>query len=150
MRQGSDRRDVGQSERDFILELLFRLVKGADDTAVFVDYLRELVFRRSDCLRYRLYLLPVGFYLVLGLRSRTGRRRFGTLHLGVSVRRLGPCRGWVMLGGGGEEEGAVRGSEALVLKSTSANSTLVLAVHDQGPDHAFGIVFSDSPESKGL
>ena len=55
-----------------------------------------------------------------------------------------------MLGGGGEGEGAVRGSEALVLKSASANGTLVLAVHDQGPDRTFGSLFSDSPKSKGL
>ena len=141
MRQGSDRRDVGQSERDFVLELLFRLVEDADDTAVFVDYLRELVFCRGDCFSHRLYLLPVGFYLLLGLCSRTGRRRFGTLHLDVFVRGLDPCRGWVVLGGGGEGEGAVRGSEAPVLKGASANSTLVLAVRDQGPDHTFGSLF---------
>ena len=49
MRQGPDRRDVRQSEGDLVLELLFRLVEDADDGAVFVDNLRELVFRRDDC-----------------------------------------------------------------------------------------------------
>lgn len=45
MGQGPDRRDVRQSERNFILKLLFGLLEDADDTAIFVDYLLELVLR---------------------------------------------------------------------------------------------------------
>ena len=116
MRQGPNRRDVGQSEGYFILELLFGLVEVADGAAVLVDYLRELVFCRGDCFGHELDLLPVGFYLSLGLRARTGRRRFGTLHPDVTGHRPGPCRGRAMLGGEGEEEveGAVGGGEAVV------------------------------------
>ena len=65
MGQGPDRRDVRQSERDLILELLFGILEDADGAAVFVDYLRELVFCRSDCFGQGFYCLPVGFYLGL-------------------------------------------------------------------------------------
>jgi hypothetical protein len=44
MRQGPDRRDVGQGERDFVLELLFGFLEDADGAAILVDFLRELVF----------------------------------------------------------------------------------------------------------
>ena len=44
VRQGPDWRDVGQGESDFFLEVLFGLLEDVDGTAVFIDYLRELVF----------------------------------------------------------------------------------------------------------
>ena len=85
VRQGPDRRDVGQSERDFILELLFGFLEGADGAAMVVDYLRELVFCRSNAFGQGLYLLSVRFYLSLGFRARTSCGRFGTLHPGFTV-----------------------------------------------------------------
>jgi hypothetical protein len=65
MGQGPDRRNVRQSERDFILELLFGILKDADGAAVLVYYLRELVFCGSDRLGQGFDPLLVGFYLGL-------------------------------------------------------------------------------------
>ena len=112
MGQGPDRGDVCQREGDLFLELLFGLVEGTDSEAVFVDYLRELVFCRGDGFGQGLYLLFIRFYLGLGFRTRPSCGRFGTLHFDAAGHRPGPRRGRVMwvgrkkgrVGGGGEVE----------------------------------------------